>query len=60
LTAEFVMVHINDSPENNEPHIPFGGVKAKGLRRKGGIYSAQELIELKWITIRQNKRSFPM
>jgi acyl-CoA reductase-like NAD-dependent aldehyde dehydrogenase len=57
---EFGMVHINDSPVNDEPHIPFGGVKGSGIGREGGMYSAQELTELKWITIQQTKKSFPI
>jgi acyl-CoA reductase-like NAD-dependent aldehyde dehydrogenase len=57
---EFGMVHINDSPVNDEPHVPFGGVKGSGIGREGGMYSAQELTELKWITIQQTKKSFPI
>jgi acyl-CoA reductase-like NAD-dependent aldehyde dehydrogenase len=57
---DFGMVHINDSPVNDEPHIPFGGIKGSGIGREGGMYSAQELTELKWITIQQTRRSFPM
>lgn len=57
---EFGMVHINDSPVNDEPHIPFGGVKGSGMGREGGRYSADEMTELKWITIQQTPRAFPI
>jgi acyl-CoA reductase-like NAD-dependent aldehyde dehydrogenase len=54
------MVHINDSPVNDEPHIPFGGMKGSGIGREGGRYSTAELTELQWITIQPHKHKFPI
>lgn len=53
------MVHINDCTLSDEPHVPFGGVKNSGYGREGGIYSMQELTELKWVTIQAGKREYP-
>jgi acyl-CoA reductase-like NAD-dependent aldehyde dehydrogenase len=33
-------------------------IKGSGIGREGGMYSAQQLTELKWITIQQTKKSF--
>ncbi len=54
------MVHINDSPLHFESHVPFGGIKCSGFGREGGRYSAEDLTELKWITIQIGNRNFPI
>ena len=45
------MAHINDSGVNDEPHIPFGGVKNSGLGGHGGRASLEAFTELRWITL---------
>ncbi|MFW5918278.1 MAG: aldehyde dehydrogenase family protein [Haloferacaceae archaeon] len=54
------MVHINDQPLNDEPHIPFGGVKASGLGRYNADAIMHELTETKWISTQHEPREFPL
>lgn len=42
--------HINRSTVGDNPHAPFGGVKASGYGRFGGRWSVHEFTELRWIT----------
>ncbi|HXK53236.1 MAG TPA: aldehyde dehydrogenase [Hyphomicrobiales bacterium] len=43
--------HINSPTINDEPQMPFGGVKASGYGRFGGKAGIDEFTELRWITI---------
>ncbi|APE96490.1 aldehyde dehydrogenase family protein [Halodesulfurarchaeum formicicum] len=53
------MVHVNDQPVNDEPHVPFGGMKASGI----GRYNAEEVIseftQTKWISLQHEPREYP-
>ncbi|WP_298854601.1 aldehyde dehydrogenase [uncultured Ruegeria sp.] len=42
--------HINRTTVRDNPHAPFGGVKASGFGRFGGRWAIQEFTELRWIT----------
>ncbi len=53
------MVHVNGPTVRDEAHIPFGGIKNSGLGREGGRYSIEEMTELKWVTIQNEKAHFP-
>jgi aldehyde dehydrogenase (NAD+) len=53
------MVHINDQPINEEPDVPFGGMKASGIGRFHGDAIVEELTETKWISVQREQRSFP-
>ncbi|HLF26332.1 MAG TPA: aldehyde dehydrogenase family protein [Anaerolineae bacterium] len=53
------MVHINDQTVNDEPQVPFGGVKGSGFGRMGGKAALDEFTELRWISIQRNQRTFP-
>lgn len=53
------MVHINCQNINDEPHVPFGGVKASGVGRYGGRWSLDAFSELRWITLDRGGRHFP-
>lgn len=53
------MAHINDSPVNDEPHVPFGGVKHSGLGRHGGRASIETFTETRWITLERGGRHYP-
>ena len=53
------MAHINDSPVNDEAHVPFGGVKNSGMGRQNGKSSVEAFSELRWITIERGGRQYP-
>jgi acyl-CoA reductase-like NAD-dependent aldehyde dehydrogenase len=53
------MVHIGDQTINDEPQVPFGGVKGSGYGRMGGKAALDEFTELRWISVQQTKRTFP-
>lgn len=53
------MVHINDQTVNDEPQVPFGGVKGSGYGRLGGKAALDEFTELRWISVQRTQRTFP-
>jgi aldehyde dehydrogenase (NAD+) len=53
------MVHVNDQPVNDEPHVPFGGMGASGFGRYNGEYILDELTETKWISVQRESRDYP-
>ena len=53
------IVHVNDQPVNDEPQMPFGGVKDSGWGRFGVGFSAEEFTEPQWISTRITTRQFP-
>jgi vanillin dehydrogenase len=54
------MCHINDATVNDEPPMPFGGVKDSGWGRFGGKAALEEFTELRWITIQDSPRDYPI
>jgi acyl-CoA reductase-like NAD-dependent aldehyde dehydrogenase len=52
--------HINSSTVHDEPQMPFGGVKGSGWGRFGGDAALEEFTELRWITIQQTSRHYPI
>ena len=54
------MCHINDTTVHDEPQMPFGGVKASGWGRFGGQAAAEEFTELRWITVQDQPREYPI
>ena len=52
--------HINDTTVHDEPQMPFGGVKASGFGRFGGRAALEEFTELRWITVQQLPRHYPI
>ncbi|KAA9007873.1 aldehyde dehydrogenase family protein [Histidinibacterium aquaticum] len=53
------IAHVNCQNINDEPHVPFGGVKASGVGRYGGRWSLDAFTELRWITLDRGGRHFP-
>jgi acyl-CoA reductase-like NAD-dependent aldehyde dehydrogenase len=52
--------HINDATVHDEPQMPFGGVKESGWGRFGGRAAVEEFTELRWITIQETERHYPI
>jgi vanillin dehydrogenase len=52
--------HINDATVHDEPQMPFGGVKASGWGRFGGRAALEEFTELRWITVQEQPRQYPI
>lgn len=51
--------HINGPTVQDEPQMPFGGVKASGYGRFGGKAGIHEFTELRWITVEDPAQPFP-
>jgi acyl-CoA reductase-like NAD-dependent aldehyde dehydrogenase len=51
--------HINGPTVEDEPQMPFGGVKASGYGRFGGKASIDEFTTLRWITVQTGPRHYP-
>ncbi len=52
--------HINDTTVHDEPQMPFGGVKSSGWGRFGGRAALEEFTELRWITVQEQPREYPI
>jgi acyl-CoA reductase-like NAD-dependent aldehyde dehydrogenase len=54
------MCHVNGATVHDEPQMPFGGVKASGFGRFGGTAAIEEFTELRWITVQEGSRHYPL
>lgn len=52
------IVHVNDQTVNDEPQMPFGGVKDTGWGRFGIGHAAEEFAEVQWVSAREQDRTF--
>jgi len=52
--------HINASTVHDEPQMPFGGVKSSGWGRFGGKAALEEFTELRWMSVQQMSRHYPI
>jgi vanillin dehydrogenase len=52
--------HVNDATVHDEPQMPFGGVKASGWGRFGGRQALEEFTEMRWITVQNLPRQYPI
>jgi acyl-CoA reductase-like NAD-dependent aldehyde dehydrogenase len=52
--------HINSSTVHDEPQMPFGGVKSSGWGRFGGKAALEEFTELRWMSVQQMSRQYPI
>ncbi|WP_338241686.1 aldehyde dehydrogenase family protein [Aurantiacibacter hainanensis] len=51
--------HINDSPVNDSPFSPFGGVKNSGIGRFNGRWAVEAFTTTRWISVQHEKRQLP-
>src|SRR4051794_4236325 len=52
--------HVNGSTVHDEAQMPFGGVKASGWGRFGGTAAIEEFTELRWMTVQEGSRHYPI
>jgi acyl-CoA reductase-like NAD-dependent aldehyde dehydrogenase len=52
--------HINGATIQDEPQMPFGGVKSSGYGRFGGKAGIEAFTELRWITIETGPAHYPI
>jgi acyl-CoA reductase-like NAD-dependent aldehyde dehydrogenase len=52
--------HINSATVNDEPQMPFGGVKSSGYGRFGGKAAIREFTELRWLTVASLPGHYPI
>jgi vanillin dehydrogenase len=52
--------HVNSSTVHDEPQMPFGGVKSSGWGRFGGKAALEEFTELRWMSVQQTSRHYPI
>ncbi|UUX50624.1 aldehyde dehydrogenase [Nisaea acidiphila] len=52
--------HVNGPTVADEAQIPFGGVKASGYGRFGGVAGVAEFTELRWITVEDPDQHYPI
>ncbi len=52
--------HINGATVHDEAQMPFGGVKESGWGRFGSRAALEEFTELRWITIQEGTRHYPI
>jgi benzaldehyde dehydrogenase (NAD) len=52
--------HVNGPTLHDEPHMPFGGVGASGWGRFGGTAARDEFSEVRWLTVSEEERHYPI
>jgi acyl-CoA reductase-like NAD-dependent aldehyde dehydrogenase len=52
--------HVNGATVHDEPQMPFGGVKHSGWGRFGGDAALDEFTELRWMTVQDGNRKYPI
>lgn len=58
--VETGILHINSATVADDPAMPFGGVRASGYGRIGGLSALDEFTELRWITATGTSRRYPL
>ncbi len=53
------MTHVNDTPVNDEAHVPFGGEKNSGLGRFNGQWAIEEFSTVQWVSVQREPRDYP-
>jgi len=58
--AETGSGHISAATIQDEPQMPFGGMKASGYGRVGGRAGIEECTERRWISIQGGRQEYPL
>ncbi|HBF28255.1 aldehyde dehydrogenase [Rhizobium sp.] len=58
--VETGILHINSATVEDQPDMPFGGVKASGYGRFGGDAALDEFTELRWVTLSSGSHTYPI
>lgn len=58
--VETGILHINSATVEDQPDIPFGGMKASGYGRFGGEAALDEFTELRWVTVSSGQQTYPI
>lgn len=53
------MVHVNDQTVNDDPNVPFGGVKSSGFGRFNAEWVFEEFTTRQWVSVQKEYRDFP-
>lgn len=53
-SLETGIAHVNGPSVNDDPRAPFGGMKASGYGRFGGVWGLEEFMETRWLTVRED------
>lgn len=60
MQLESGICHVNSATVEDEPQAPFGGVKASGYGKFGGLAALDEFTELRWITTSSGNTEYPI
>jgi benzaldehyde dehydrogenase (NAD) len=52
--------HVNSSTVQDEAQMPFGGVKNSGWGRFGARAALEEFTELRWVSVQEGSRHYPI
>jgi benzaldehyde dehydrogenase (NAD) len=52
--------HVNSSTVQDEAQMPFGGVKDSGWGRFGARAALEEFTELRWVSVQEGSRHYPI
>lgn len=53
------IVHVNNQTVDDEPQVPFGGVKSSGYGRFGGRWGVEAFTATRWVTVAGQHNGFP-
>ena len=53
------IVHVNNQTVDDEPQVPFGGVKSSGYGRFGGRWGVEAFTATRWVTVAGQHNNYP-
>ena len=58
--VESGICHINGPTVHDEAQMPFGGVKSSGYGSFGGKSALEQFTQLRWVTLQNGLRHYPI